>query len=419
MSAAGAKIMSAPLYIGGDLHGNVGHNMLDSVFPAISNLARLHAALAADAEGSSKLATSLPDVRTGNFTYLLIDPPPCCPGWHRGKKERAWTGQLSGGIIDLDELASACPPPGCLIRTAWVGAGHVGLCAVDDRNIISGSREHRALFRFRERIYLRWGVSPTPLPRAPGGGVLAAAAASAADSAMAQVHGSGLSAALPLVLVVQTKRIVSNLASLVELITATGTARAQLIKWETMSFAEQLAAMRSAAVQVSGVGSAQINHFLLPQGSVAVCLGWRDELARSGIHYFDHHVLRSMDHVRTVYYPSYSLRERAKPKAITLDLDKAMRVIGDALAIYRKGFSTPLPADANANHFDHAYEELNRLTASVVTQMRTNDYDWRRPAPRGCTNMNGIEEVLWDPSAGRKPCPWQQHVPKLLVDFGL
>jgi hypothetical protein len=128
--------------------------MLDSVFPAISNLARLHAALAADAEGSSKLATSvrparvarpseatprlhtaaacaasyhrmrtaaahpslapvhcapmcmhlvcasrttpsqLPDVRTGNFTYLLIDPPPCCPGWHRGKKERAWTGQV-------------------------------------------------------------------------------------------------------------------------------------------------------------------------------------------------------------------------------------------------------------------------------------------------------------------------------------
>ena len=74
--------------------------MLDSVFPAIDSLVRLHAALAAQAQGSgsersaNKLAESLPDARTGDFTFLLADPPFCCPGWHRGKKERAWTTQV-------------------------------------------------------------------------------------------------------------------------------------------------------------------------------------------------------------------------------------------------------------------------------------------------------------------------------------
>ena len=56
--------------------------------------------------------------------------------------------------------------------------------------------------------------------------------------------------------------------------------------------------MNSAAVQASGVGSAQINHFLLPAGAVAVCLGWRDTRAKRGIQYFDAHIIRSLDHVK-------------------------------------------------------------------------------------------------------------------------
>lgn len=41
------KVIKSPLYIGADLHGNVGHLMLDSVFPLLPNLLRLRASLQA------------------------------------------------------------------------------------------------------------------------------------------------------------------------------------------------------------------------------------------------------------------------------------------------------------------------------------------------------------------------------------
>ena len=46
-------------------------------------------------------------------------------------------------------------------------------------------------------------------------------------------------------------------------------------------------------------------------GATAIALGWRHERARSGVSYFDHQLLSSLDHVRVLYYPSYSEWERA------------------------------------------------------------------------------------------------------------
>lgn len=261
------KVIESPLYIGADVHSNIAHLMLDSVFPSIISLLRLQAAHASGTGTGSARNLTLPDAVTGAFTFLLYDSPRYT-NFHRGKKERAWTSQLAGGgVVDLDELAAACPGAGCLVRSAWVGAGHVGLCPVDEYNMMGGARLHRSLWRFRHRIYHQWGVPHTPLPPPAG------------------ANGAP---ALPKVLVVQTKRVVTNLPQFIAAINQAGIAEAQLIKWETMSFKDQLGAMRSAAVQVSGVGSAQINQFMLPRGAVALCLGWRDEQARSRIHYFDH-----------------------------------------------------------------------------------------------------------------------------------
>ena len=113
-AAQTTRIVEAPLYIAADLHSNIAHLMLDSVWPAIANLARLHhAAASGEQSGASRFAASLPDTTTGSFAFLLTDSPGAPDYWHRGKKERKWTAQLSGGgVTDLTELAAACPPPG-------------------------------------------------------------------------------------------------------------------------------------------------------------------------------------------------------------------------------------------------------------------------------------------------------------------
>ena len=95
-----------------------------------------------------------------------------------------------------------------------------------------------------------------------------------------------------------------------------------------------------------------------PRGAVAVCLGWREDRSTHGVHYFDSHVLRSLDHVRVVYYPSYSSAERRVPATITLEMPKALRVINEALDVHAAGFVVPLPPAANANKFDRAFEAL-------------------------------------------------------------
>ena len=304
----------------------------------------------------------------------------------------------SGGAIDVVQLAAVCPN-GCEIRTAWVGAGHLGLCAVDEQNILGGARQFRALYRFRQRIYHAFGVPDLPTPQSPG--------------------------SLPLVLVVQTKRVVTNLNLLVAKVNQLGAARAQLIQWEKFSFVEQLQLMRTAAVLVTGVGSAMQNGFLMPEGSVAICLGWRNEFSPHGIHYFDSHILRSLDHVRALYYPSYTRAELGRPgmPSVTLNLTKAVDLIQQALSIHAKGFVTPVPEDANANRYDRAFTQLVRETNGEALRARTDDYDWDTVKyPAGCTTMNGVEKMVWGESgrgAANGRCPWAGPVAKLIKQFEL
>jgi hypothetical protein len=444
------RVVEAPLYIGADIHSNIGHLMLDSVFPSVISMLRLRASHGVNHSVRSQQKW-LPDPVTGNFTFLLYDSPSYV-NWHRGKKERAWTSTLSGkGVVDLAQLASACAG-GCIvraqqarcgahahtgithgsslrlepllaplnstpshntivrsirsllpcaqIRTSWSGAGHVGLCSVDGSNFLGGSHEHRALYRYRNRIYHMFGVPHTP-PLA------------------AEQHGP------PTVLVVQSKRVVTNMQAFVDAIRRIGGVNARLIKWEDLSFVEQLRTIRGAAVQISGVGSAQMNQFLLPRGSVAISLGWRNERSRNGIYYFDSHILRSLDHARALYYPSYDRNELAAgQRSVRLDLKKAVALVKEALAIHHAGFATPLPEGANANRFDRAFSKLVKLTNGSALMARTDDYVWGSGAyPKGCTTRNGVEDMIW-PGVNQGPapagaCPWQSHLPQLIREFDL
>lgn len=404
-----------------DMHGNPAHLMLDSTFPFAISLLRLRASLVATHSSKQRVSSvierilagdfsdpptprehfvsQLPDVVSGNFTFLVYDAPGYI-NFHRGKPERQWTAQLAGnGAVDVQELASVCPS-GCLVRTAWAGAGHVGLCPVDRFNAMGGASEQRALFRFRHRIYHMWKVPPHPPPPAIAG----------------SAH-----APLPQVLVVETKRRVTNLNAFVARINAEGFASARLIKWEALPFAEQLKAMRGAAVQVSGVGSSQINQFLLPRGAVAICLGWRSEASRHGIVYFDSHILRSMDHVRVLYYPSYSRAERScGAESVCLDLGKATNLVREGVELHKSGFSVPVPSTANANKYDRAFERLVELTGGKALQHRTNDYAWddaRERVDGKCTSFNGVDQMLFSPAS--RSCMWSHLVPRLKQEFDL
>lgn len=392
-AAAGVtRVVEAPLYIGADVHSNIAHRMLDSVFPLTIALLTLKAGVTRKQQPAlASDFSTLPDPVKGNFTFLLYDSP-SYTHFHRRSKERGWTAQLAGnGVVDVQELAASCPT-GCIIRTAWVGAGHMGLCAVDELNAMGGSLAHRALFRYRQRIYHAWHVPHTPVAPAAG--------------------------ELPQVLVVRTKRRVRNLDALVSAINSAGFASARLIKWEDMTFVQQLRAMRSAAVQVSGVGSAQINQFLMPQGTVAVTLGWRDDQSRHGVHYFDSHVLRSMDHVKALYYPSYTRQERAIRDEVNLNLTKAVELVKQGIDIYKKGFTSPLPLEANANKFDHAFTRLVELTHGKALAHRADDYAWGKESVHvACTRMNGVEKMLW--TADAQKCVWQPYISQVVREFDL
>ena len=110
---------------------------------------------------------------------------------------------------------------------------------------MGGSRDSatRALWTYRRRIFQRWGVPHTP---AWANANANANANNGVPEPLAPPAASSASG-LPVVLVVQTKRVVTNLAAFVAAINAEGIADARLIKWEGMSFAEQLKAMRGAA----------------------------------------------------------------------------------------------------------------------------------------------------------------------------
>lgn len=104
---------------------------------------------------------------------------------------------------------------------------------VDELNVIGGERHHRSLNICRQRVLDRF------FPQ-----VQESLAATAADADV-------------LVLMVETKRVISNFQELVDVLTARGIP-SLIVKWETMTFEDQLAILQRSAVHVSGVGTGQV-----------------------------------------------------------------------------------------------------------------------------------------------------------------
>ena len=456
-------VLDSPVYLAADLHSNPAHNMFDSVYPSIVALLRL----AHSMPSALRARLQLPHPMDGDFTFLLVDSPlrnvpfP----WHRGRRERAWAEVLAGRALDLEQLAAACPPPGCLIRSAFAGAGHIGM-TVDEHNVMGGARLHRSLWRFGLRAYSRFKVKPGGGPWIP-------------------LNEQPLT-----VLIVEQKRPVLNLVELVAAInnggvswplayseqfganavstlggTVNGTigsgakpsgsdpnrflpAVAKLIKWENLTFAEQLREMSRAAVQVSGVGTASNNHVYLPRGAVAVNLGWRlgytVHNVQRRITYFDSHVVSSLDHVRVLYYPDYDDSELDTPRPakigrwhpIRLNLTKALGVVRYALEIHSQGFSDPVPLEANGNIENAAFARLVQVTKGRALMARSGDEPWDGTSSAGvgkrmgnylqggvqCCMANSINEILLADGNIRNPMNrggFRDAAGKVLSELGL
>ena len=130
-----------------------------------------------------------------------------------------------------------------------------------------------------------------------------------------------------------------------------------------------------------------------------------------------------MDHVRVVYYPSYSRVELrgGSLNSVTLDLPKAVGVVKEALAIYKAGYHTPVPESLNANPYDRFFAALNKATGNLALAMRTDDYDWNGPPPpKACTTYNSVEGLIWGSGKGvTTACPWYGPVPQLTREYDL
>jgi hypothetical protein len=387
------RVIESPVFLGAYLYSNPGHNMLDAVYPSLVSLLRLRAA--ASASGAQHVLEALPEPHE-NFTYLIYDE-----SWyrrkkilhnqflpyHRNTKEREFVETIAGRCIDLEELTRLCPYPGCRLRTLFAGVGHQGMSMVTERNIFGGAQVYRSLFAYRKRILDRYHVHSPRL--------------------LSVAHRESKR---PFILFIETKRLVTNYQEVAASVARNSNARTAVIKWDGMSFKEQLELISKTDVHVTGVGTGQMNVFLLPPGAVALGLGWRDDFSYNHIHYFDA-ILASLDHVSVLYYPSYGPEELEGTRAVTLNVSKATSMVLAALQRFRKGFNIPIPFEENANDYDRAYSYLFDLSNGLSHMKRTGDEPWPVPLGGSCV-INNPESLLF-----HKSCGWRHHIPEVLERY--
>lgn len=139
-------------------------------------------------------------------------------------------------------------------------------------------------------------------------------------------------------------------------------------------------------------------------------------------------ILTSLDHVRVVYYPSYTKSELGhSTSSVTLDVPKAVGVVKEALGIYQAGYDVPVPPELNSNRYDRAFLALVRESNHEALMQRTGDYNWAdRSIPANCYTMgNGVEKLLWGRNGDREgrgttsQCNWYKPVSKIIQEYGL
>ena len=407
------KVIKTPIYVGSDLHHNPAHNMFDYVFPAFLSLLRLRDLREKQAMHNGGDASANALSSSDDFIYLVYEQTD-----RVGTLHRLTTGEVAtvgiegtrlpqmalefartvcGRVMWLPELVSMCGVGGCLVRTAFAGAGHIGLTMVDERNLVGGSQFDRALWRYRQRIMQRFKILSTPHVRAGGAG--------------------NVPSAPPYVILIETKRAFNLLevreAVLRQAPTPQGLYAApivEVIRWHEHSLTAQLQLLQRVAVYASSVGTGMMNSFFLPAGAVCIHLGWRFEPSWGSVksvlmvHYMDSSIPASQDYVRVLYYPSYEPSELRNHTCVTLRPEKASRpgcfthshqtakarvhyiyadpcapsvqaskLIHEALALHARGFSIPVAIDENLNDYDRAYFALVQATGGKAHMARTDD----------------------------------------------
>jgi hypothetical protein len=154
---------------------------------------------------------------------------------------------------------------------------------------------------------------------------------------------------------------------------------------------------------------------------VAICLGWRNEHSRRHIEYFDSHLLRSLDHVRALYYPSYEPSElsgRCAPNghdgcSVTLNLDKAAALVLNGLELAARGFAVPVAQHDNANVYDDAWRYINERSSDAALRARNEGF-----LPGGQTRclQNGVAHILW---GGKSGCAWDPYTADAVAKFAI
>lgn len=333
-------------------HSNPGHNMWDFMYPSWFGLRYFHPAAGA-AEDFQWVTTRSSDGA----------------GWPLSLLER-FAGRR---VLSLSEFARRYGDRHfpCLI----VGSGGRGIGVRNsDGEVEIGALLGRAnpVRDFRDRLYARFGVVP--------------------------------STSRDTILVVHSKRPLYNVTLIAKRVAARHDLAVREVRWQFMTFREQLQALGRAAILVVGVGTVRANAPLLRDGAVVVqtCTPvlWNPP---SYIHCFDDQMSSTgRGYVRVEHVLSYSRQEA----------HNAMVVPGGEFERALERASVPSPPEANypgATLHPIVRQVFRRLCEAVpavcVSFLGIHRFDAEGYNSTACGSSNDIDDAIyWDRHGPLRKC---------------
>jgi len=231
--------------------------------------------------------------RTIPWRPRLHAAPLCKPRvqsrWPLGLIE-AFSGHPVLSLRDFEAKYGAIGVP-CLV--AGVGGRGIGVTNREGVAEVGSLPGLDPVKMFRDRMYVRHGLHPPEPQRSISGGYIT---------------------------VVESKRELSAADAAAALAAQTLGMELRTVRWEELTFVEQLQVCASTAVLVVGVGTVRVNSFLLPEGAVEVQTCTPANWALPSRRFcFDAHLGTLMSHVHVVHLSGYSADEaRAKRSPIEL-----------------------------------------------------------------------------------------------------
>jgi hypothetical protein len=335
--ADGIHWLLPPCHETGPIHFNLGHAVLDELFPIWYGLRKFGLE---DAD----FAVAVRDARVGY-----------------SQSHEIFARFAGRPLVDLSEW-----PRGQWVRveTLLVGAGWTGLNAVSPAYQMSPpptGQASDALRRFRDRMHARYDLAVSPHRR---------------RSTDKRVGGRPLQA-----LLVPNKRDYGDLVSIARAVEreCPGVEANVLDFGKSFLWDDQLAAFGAADIYVSGIGTGFVGSFLLPDGAVAINLGHHMRCVSAAdcataralgyppngtVHFQDEHLSRSVDYTAVIHADPAAVRAGLRPADV-------VGLVCRAAAAIRGGFELPVPSDANSSPLGvaaaAALVEVDGLYAVKVT----------------------------------------------------